>query len=73
MLASMGLFRSAVRAFGGSSTQDKPKAKIVRVVRLTTLGQHAWCETEHGRDIRKPLASIPAGRLREFREREVGV
>lgn len=56
-----------LRRFKRSISGKKPKARIIRVDRITPGKQHAWCESDQGM-IRKPLASIPAGLLKEFRE-----
>ncbi len=65
-LGVSGPLRRAVRKM--SRQQDRPKAKLIRIERITAGGHHAWCESNVGL-IKKPLASVPDELIREFRGR----
>lgn len=58
------LFRNALRS-------DRPKAKLIRIERITPGGHHAWCESNVGL-VRKPLASVPDDLIREFSATSIG-
>jgi len=59
------------RALRGAITGKKPRAKIIRVVRITAVGNHAWVDSDYGL-IKKPLSAIPAGLVRDYREAQYG-
>jgi hypothetical protein len=44
----------------------KPTPRIIRVLKITAGRNHAWCESDKG-IIRKPIWSIPAGIVAEYR------
>ena len=59
------------RAIRSMITDQKPKAKLIRVVSITAGGNHAWVESDQG-SIRKPLSAIPKDLLDAFRNRREG-
>jgi hypothetical protein len=42
----------------------KPKAKLIRVVSITSGKHHTWCDSDQGL-IRKPISAIPKRLLKE--------
>ena len=45
----------------------KEKVKIIKVIKITSVGNRAWVETNVG-DMKKPLNAIPAKLLEEYRK-----
>jgi hypothetical protein len=69
-LAIVGASGPLRRSLFKINRKDRPKAKLIRIERITAGGHHAWCESNVGL-IKKPLASVPDDLIAEFRRRAV--
>lgn len=49
----------------------RPEVKILKVLRITPGGSHAWVETNVG-ELRKPLKAIPQRLLDEYNKEKGG-